>query len=456
MAQALTESGPLQMAVDYAFDPLRLHVRAPDRYPFLLESTAHGTAQGRFDVLMGFPEDVLQARASAPGDEAFLDRLDRAWQGSKPPAAATAMPFAGGWFLLLGYELAGQVEPSLELPADPEVPVALAVRVRTALIRDHARREAWLAAEPGAGGLLAEMHSDLRSAAHFGTDESGTVLAAAVEEESPDRFLAAVERAQRHIAAGDIFQANLSRQWHGHLQVACDPCHVYARLRRSNPGPFAGLATFEDFSVVSSSPERLVEVRDGRVSTRPIAGTRPRLQPDRDEPMRTELLGDPKDRAEHVMLIDLERNDLGRICRAGSVEVDEFMAVESYSHVHHIVSNVSGSLRNEVTPGQVIRATFPGGTITGCPKVRCMELIAELEKRPRGFYTGAMGYLGHDGSLDLNILIRSIELRADRILLAAGSGIVADSDPQLELEETRAKAKGMLLALSGGPDPSDG
>ncbi|HHQ13459.1 MAG TPA: aminodeoxychorismate synthase, component I, partial [Chromatiales bacterium] len=193
----------------------------------------------------------------------------------------------------------------------------------------------------------------------------------------------------------------------------------------------------------------LFRISGDRIDTRPIAGTHPRSA-DRcdDRPRREALLRHPKERAEHVMLIDLERNDLGRLCEPGSVTVDEFMVIETYEHVHHIVSNVTGRLRDDVTPGAVLRAMFPGGTITGCPKVRCMELIAELEGRPRGFYTGTMGYLNHDGSGDLNILIRSIELHGRELSLAAGSGIVADSVAVKELEETRAKALGMQLALS--------
>jgi anthranilate synthase component 1 len=208
------------------------------------------------------------------------------------------------------------------------------------------------------------------------------------------------------------------------------------------------LAVFEELGVISSSPERLLRARNGGVETRPIAGTRPRgpnLQA--DEPRRTELLSHPKERAEHIMLIDLERNDLGRICKPGTVEVDEFMVVETYSHVHHIVSNVSGRLLDGVSPGAMIRAIFPGGTITGCPKVRCMEIINELENRPRGAYTGAMGYFNHDGSGDLNILIRTMTTVDRTLTFATGSGIVADSDPMRELEETQAKAKGLLLAL---------
>jgi anthranilate synthase component 1 len=183
------------------------------------------------------------------------------------------------------------------------------------------------------------------------------------------------------------------------------------------------------------------------VQTRPIAGTRPRLDGDDAAERIRELVDHPKERAEHVMLIDLERNDLGRVCVPGSVEVNELMVVESYAHVHHIVSNVRGQLRDGVTPGEVIRAVFPGGTITGCPKVRCMEIIAELERAPRGAYTGALGYLDTNGDLDLNILIRTLELVGNGVRLRAGAGIVIDSDAEAELAETRAKARGMLRAF---------
>jgi anthranilate synthase component 1 len=202
-----------------------------------------------------------------------------------------------------------------------------------------------------------------------------------------------------------------------------------------------------DWAVVSSSPERLVEVRRGTAQTRPIAGTRPRVPGDDDLARIRELTAHPKERAEHVMLIDLERNDLGRVCRPGTVEVNELMVVESYAHVHHIVSNVRGRVRDGVTPGQVIAATFPGGTITGCPKVRCMEIIASLEDAPRGAYTGALGYLDRNGDLDLNILIRTLTLNGNEVTLRAGAGIVADSVASKELDETRAKARGMLRAL---------
>lgn len=208
------------------------------------------------------------------------------------------------------------------------------------------------------------------------------------------------------------------------------------------------MATWKDVSIISSSPERLVCVHDGMIETRPIAGTRPRSNESvSDRAFSEELLAHPKERAEHIMLIDLERNDLGRLCVPGSIEVNELMVLESYAHVHHIVSNVRGRLRDNVSPGDVIRAVFPGGTITGCPKVRCMEIIAELEQVPRGAYTGSMGYINRDGSMDLNILIRSMVCQGERLELRAGAGIVADSNAQAELEETRAKARGLLRAL---------
>lgn len=200
-------------------------------------------------------------------------------------------------------------------------------------------------------------------------------------------------------------------------------------------------------AILSSSPERLVRVRDNVIETRPIAGTRPRGVGDEDALLSQALLTHPKERAEHVMLIDLERNDLGRVCVPGTVQVDELMVLESYAHVHHIVSNVRGIKRPDVTPGQVIRAVFPGGTITGCPKVRCMEIIAELEQTARGPYTGAMGYLNLDGSMDLNILIRTLLVENGVAQFRVGAGIVADSVPDAELQETRAKARGLLRAL---------
>lgn len=427
----------------------------PQRYPCLLESVVRGTAQSRYDILFAFPGDRLTLHADGHLDDAsgrlpdgrFLDALDAAWQSERLPPADDELPFHGGWVLLLAYELAGEIEPTLTLSAPSVLPLALAVRCPAAVIIDHARDCTILVAEAGHEHLLDVLESDLAVPLQI------PALAAAVawDEDVPELFLDGVARIHEHLYAGDIFQVNLSRAWRARYAQSPAPASLYALLRRANPAPFAGLLQQPAWSVVSSSPERLVEVRRGLAQTRPIAGTRPRLPGDDELARICELSAHPKERAEHVMLVDLERNDLGRVCEPGTVEVDELMAVESYVHVHHIVSNVRGRLRAGVTPGEVIAATFPGGTITGCPKVRCMEIIAALEHAPRGAYTGALGYLDRNGDLDLNILIRTLTLAGDEVSLRAGAGIVADSVAELELDETRAKARGLLRAL-GVPD----
>ncbi len=430
-------------------DPLDLYRHDPDRYPFLLESVACGTPHARFSIVFAFPGESLVLAAA--GGEDFLHRLDVWWQDERLPwAGPGAPPFRGGWFLFLGYELAAQVEPTLRLPASlHQLPTAFATRVPAAVVLDHGDGVGWLVAEAGRPELIEAMAADLGALAPASHREPARVLVTLAEDD-PAPFLAGVERIKRYIVAGDVFQVNLSRAWHGTLVPGTDAAALYQRLRRHNPGPFAGLARWGGETIVSSSPERLVRVRRGVVETRPIAGTRPRgALPGADRAYSAELLAHPKERAEHVMLIDLERNDLGRVCRPGSVVVDELMALESYAHVHHIVSNVRGELSPAVTPGQVVRAVFPGGTITGCPKVRCMEIIAELEGVGRGPYTGSMGYLNRDGDLDLNILIRTLVSDGARFSLRAGGGIVADSVPRRELEETRAKARGLVLALGG-------
>ena len=441
---------------------LALHRLAPSRYPLLLESVASSTAQGRWDLLLATDGTGLRLEAdgrtstldgqSVAAD--FLTALDAQWQGLRVPREEPRWPFRGGWALQLNYELAAQVERVLTLPRTPAGnPVALALRCPAAVLRDRLSGQCVALAETGSTALLTTISEDL-AASCLQPGLGAWQEPAEIHEEDPQRFLAGVERILEYLAAGDIFQVNLSRTWRARFKRAVDPAAFYARLRIANPAPFAGLFVAGDWAVASSSPERLVSIRGEVVETRPIAGTRPRFEGDDDAARMRELVGHPKERAEHVMLIDLERNDLGRVCQAGSVEVDELMSVESYAHVHHIVSNVRGRLRAGTTPGDVIRATFPGGTITGCPKVRCMQIIAELEGQARGAYTGAFGWLNRDGDMDLNILIRSAEIAntADgpaHVIFRTGAGIVADSIPDRELDETRAKARGMLKALSG-------
>jgi len=424
-------------------DPARVQAAFPDRYPHLLDS-ASGGPQGRFDILMACPEGRIEHRAGDGSD--FLERLDAAWQSERLPGTDSELPFLGGWFLFLGYELAADIEPVLDIPMPAAGGlIAFAERCPAALIRDRAEGRCWLVAEAGRSDCLEALRADVEAAR--GLEPPAELPEVRLAEEPPERYLQAVARALEYIRDGDIFQANLSRLWEGECPQQAAVA-LYRSLRRHNPGPFNGLSLHPEQAIVSSSPERLVRVQQGEISTRPIAGTRPRgADSAGDARLSRELLAHPKERAEHVMLIDLERNDLGRVSEYGSVEVDELMVLERYAHVHHIVSNVRGRLRAEVMPGGVIRALFPGGTITGCPKVRCMQIIGELEGAPRGAYTGSMGYLNRDGSLDLNILIRTLELANGRLTLRAGAGIVADSLPGRELEETRAKARGLLLAL---------
>jgi anthranilate synthase component I len=410
----------------------------------------------RYDILpfASGEQLVLDAgyRLTGPhaGAGGFLSALEAWWKSlptdeRTPPCEAARLPFTGGWLLYLGYELASEIEPCLALPPSSDPVVALALRTPAAWLRDRSTGEAWLVAEPGFDALLDDFEQRVK---HLRPAAPARGAVFQIAEEDPGKFLAAARRALEYTAAGDVYQTNLSRQWQATASRPVSPVAVYKRLRTTNPSPFAAILRHEDFALLSSSPERLLAIRDGAVSTRPIAGTRPRgATPDDDEALIRSLLDNEKERAEHVMLIDLERNDLGRVCIGGSVQVDEYMSIETYAHVHHIVSNVRGRLRDAVSPTEVIRALFPGGTITGCPKIRCMQIIAELENGGRGAYTGSLGYLNRDGSCDLNILIRTITAQGTMFKFRAGAGIVADSVPAQELAETRAKAEGLLRAL---------
>jgi para-aminobenzoate synthetase component 1 len=260
-------------------------------------------------------------------------------------------------------------------------------------------------------------------------------------------YLRAVRRAKEYIAAGDIYQVNLSQRLHARL--ATDAFSLYQRLQESNPAPFAAYFTTPEAAIVSCSPERFLEVRGREVETRPIKGTRPRgATPEEDARLAAELLASEKDRAENVMIVDLERNDLGRACEFGSVHVPELFAVESYATVHHLVSTVRGRLRPEMTALDCLRASFPGGSITGAPKVRSMEIIEELEPTRRGVYTGAIGYLCFSGDMDVNIVIRTLVVKGETAYFQVGGGIVADSDPEAEYQETIDKGQALAAGLA--------
>jgi len=450
--------GTLTRELSGRCDLLALAATFPQRYPGLLESAVRG-AHARWDILFAFPRDALilhpdgRVRDVQGNDRGghFLEALDRAHAACRSAQReARNLPFTGGWLLYLGYELAEEIESSLRLPRDrqSDMPVALALRCPAAILVDRECARTLLVVEDERhADLLDAMQRDLESVRGDPPKCDALPHPLEIAEDDPARFLSGVARIHDYLRAGHTFQVNLSRQWRARYMDPPNAASLYASLRAANPAPFAGLLQYGGSAIASSSPERLLEIRAGVAQTRPIAGTRPRVPGDDDTMRIRELLAHAKERAEHVMLIDLERNDLGRICAPGSVVVDEMMVVESYAHVHHIVSNVRGRVRHEVTPGQAIAAVFPGGTITGCPKVRCMEIIAELENVPRGPYTGALGYLCNNGDLDLNILIRTLHLHGNEVTFRAGAGIVADSDAQHELEETRAKARGMLRAL---------
>lgn len=446
--------------LDRVPDLVGLSAAEPQAFPFLLDNAA---GQGCSLLLFAGEEKLVQyssGEITGPGQgKDFFDRLDRWYRSEKQtykPVIApdqSPLPFGGGWFIYLGYEMAAAIEPKLQLPPNPTgLPDALAWRCPGAVLVFHGPDPAAVPQTQTAVTVAEDEATLQRILALLKTDlapvQTQIPALLSLQDDEPARFEAGVATVLEYLHAGDVFQVNISRSWQGHFSAQPDPAVLYRSLCQRNPAPFAGMLRWQDMALLSSSPERLVEVRGDRIQTRPIAGTRPRGEnPDHDRELSCELIDNPKERAEHVMLIDLERNDLGRVCQPGSVEVNEYMVIESYAHVHHIVSNIRGRLRPEAGPVQAIKAVFPGGTITGCPKVRCMQIIAEFEQQGRSFYTGSMGYLDRNGDMDLNILIRSMLLQDRQVHFRTGAGIVADSVPAQELQETKDKARGMLLAL---------
>jgi anthranilate synthase component 1 len=451
---------PLITAVPATGAALRaLAADHPQRYPVFFDSAASGPL-ARYSMLASVPRAALyrdaDGKLSATHRDivagGFLDNLE-AWYRDEATTKisggpAKPLPFLGGWFVYLGYEVAAEIEPRVRMPRADAPYSAFALRVENFVVHDLTTGQIFAVSQNGDAEAHAQLVRDLEQADRAPAVSSRPPELASLEEEPEELFLARVRAAQEYIAAGDIYQANLSRRWRLKLRDRQSADHVYGALRHANPAPFAACVQWNGWSNYSSSPERQLRNAGREISTRPIAGTRARQgSPEQDRRDTAELVAHPKERAEHIMLIDLERNDLGRVCEAGSVTVDEYMVTESYAHVHHIVSNVRGRLRADRSPVDALRALFPGGTITGCPKVRCMQIIATLEGEGRGAYTGSLGWLDCDGDADFNILIRTLTLRGDAIELRAGAGIVADSIPSKELEETRAKARGLLRAF---------
>jgi anthranilate synthase component 1 len=433
------------------------------RYPFLLSSSAVKQNNTQYDILIAFPQyDLIlnsdkSLSCSNPDitlQKSFLDTLENLLAKNTTDAEqnreGSELPFTGGWFVYLSYEMAAEVEPYLKMPTLPlNQPLAVASRCPVAIVVDKENKKCMAVAETAYAYLLDEIESDLsqitKQEQKSSNDSLPKVKLTSLTESDPAPYLLQVEKIKQYIIEGDIFQANLSRQWSAKLKNKVDDATLFDTLSQYNPSSFAAMACFKGMTIISSSPERLVSLNAAVVETRPIAGTRRRDDNQQnDDALAEELLAHPKEQAEHIMLIDLERNDLGRVCIPGSIEVNELMALETWQHVHHIVSNVRGQLASDKSTIDVLRAVFPGGTITGCPKVRCIEILVEMEQQARGAYTGSLGYINNSGDMDFNILIRTIVREENNLSFRAGGGIVSDSIAEKELEETRAKAKGLL------------
>ncbi len=406
-----------------------------ERYPFLLESVNHNQ-NNRYSILFAHPTEQIVLNDLTEFD--FLSVLE---SNINKPSVQSELPFTGGWFVYLSYELIGQIEPILKDDLSiGEQSVAIAVNIPTAIIVDHHKDKTYLLDQFDDENRINQVLADIKQLSEIKEIDVRGELVCEVDS----KFIDGVKSSLDYIVAGDVFQVNLSRQWQYKLENETNPVQIYQALKQTNPAPFAAFAQFDGFSVISSSPERLFSVDGNQVETRPIAGTHPRGQGEADERLKAQLINHPKEQAEHIMLLDLERNDLGRVCEYGTVHVNEVMTLESYPYVHHVVSNVKGKLRPGVTIKDLVRALFPGGTITGCPKVRCMQIIAELEQMPRQAYTGSLGYISSNGKMDFNILIRTITQQDKTLTFRAGAGIVFDSVAERELEETKYKAEGML------------
>jgi anthranilate synthase component 1 len=439
---------------------LKLHAFRPT---FLLESVEGGERLGRYSFI-GFGDSSFQFRLDGrgqwlgteckplPADQAQLLHALRAALASAPrptaPGAGPGFPLAGG---LVGYSSYDVVRWFERLRARPvaasSVPDMHYVAPSSLLVFDHLTRGIALlhsGSEAERQSLRREVIGALRGAVPPPKTSSGFSLAEA--SMSQDHFLDGVARTKEYIASGDVYQLVLSVRFSGRHSV--DPFDAYRALRLINPSPYMYYLALDDIKVVGSSPEALVKLSGGHAQLRPIAGTRPRAAEDQEDRRREqELLADAKENAEHVMLVDLARNDLGRVARAGSVHVDPYRSIERYSHVMHIVSGVHGELAAGRDAFDLFAAAFPAGTLVGAPKVRAMEIIDELEPVRRGLYGGTVGYFGAQGEMDQAITIRTLVFRGDEYSYQAGAGIVADSHPQSEYEEVLAKSASAARAL---------
>jgi para-aminobenzoate synthetase component I len=430
--------------------------------PVLLESARREGPRSRYSFLSADPLWSHTRQAARYGEDPFAQVRSRL-ASLCVPAVEGLPPFQGGAIGLLSYESGGCWE---RLPAPPHnefgIPDCVLRIYDWVLAWDHEQDRAWIIAHSG-GGMPPQVRIHalvelLRNAevAPLATAAMCSTLTIQTTQRlltggwtsnfSREQYLTAVERVIEYIRAGDIFQANLSQRLLA--QTSESPLTVYGRLREQNPAPFAAYFAHDDWAVLSASPERFLQLAGGIASTRPIKGTRSRRTfPEADLLTRDELRESEKDRAENVMIVDLLRNDLSRVCRAGSIRVPELCTVETYETVQHLVSEVRGQLADGRDFWDVLAATFPGGSITGAPKVRAMEIITELEQIARGPYCGSLFYLGFDGTADSSILIRTLTHRGGWVSCPVGGGIVAQSDPAAEYEETLHKAAGMLRVV---------
>lgn len=473
-------------------------VCAGQPYSFLLESIEGGEKLGRYSLLGCDPLWILEARGNQT-TQTYRDGSTKVFAGDPFAALAQCLepfqpvnlpqlpPGIGGLFGFWGYELIQWVEPRVPIyeSSETDLPDGLWMQIDHLLIFDQVKRKIWAVAYAD----LRDPKTDRRKAydqacakvsqlvnkLQFPISTQDALLEwispeAGKKETKPqaalpytsnvtkEQYCANVEKAKAHIRAGDIFQVVISQQLSTGYQG--DPFALYRSLRLINPSPYMAYFHFQDWQIIGSSPEVMVKAdlspeQDGsKIATvRPIAGTRPRGKtPKDDADFAEDLLQDPKERAEHVMLVDLGRNDLGRVCASGTVTVDELMVIERYSHVMHIVSNVVGLLASDKTAWDLLKACFPAGTVSGAPKIRAMQIIHDLEPCRRGVYSGAYGYYDFEGQLNTAIAIRTMVVRSQpngqhRVTVQAGAGLVADSDPEREYEETLNKARGMLEAI---------
>jgi anthranilate synthase component 1 len=447
-----------QTFIDDCQTPVSAFLKLRESGPaFLLESAEQGRV-GRYSFIGFRPRSVLRWTYGDPGDPYELAQAELS--RFRPAQLPGLPPFAGGAVGVFAYDLVRSVEPLGPPREDPIGAPDLALMLTHGLVVfDHLRRTVTVLANVYSDGELeASYKQALDTIAEIRWRLQGPIPRPARPPDpareapsfesnmQPERFEEIVARIVRYIHAGDAFQVVPSQRWSAPVPV--DAFSIYRGLRAVNPSPYMYFLDFGDFEIAGASPEPLITVEGRRVTTRPVAGTRPRgSSAEEDRRLAGELLADEKERAEHVMLVDLGRNDLGRVCEYGSVEVEDFMAVENYSHVMHIVSSVAGTLREEVRALDALRSVLPAGTLSGAPKVRAMQIIDELEPVKRGGYGGAIGYASYTGDLDTCIHIRTVVVKDGVAHVQAGGGTVADGKPEYERRESEAKAQAVLQAI---------